>query len=598
MIAFFSKLKPPYLLILIIAIGGFLRFYKLDWGQGLFAHPDEYHIVASVNQLSFPNQMHPHFFSYGTVTIYLIYLTQELLKSISSVLSFQFLVPSSFLLGRFYSALFSALTIFIVYGISRTFLSTKLSLLAALLVALIPGLIQQAHFATPESAQIFFLFTSLLFMIRFIQHGKFLYLALASVFLGLALGVKISSIVFLLPLVLSIILSTYFKRHSGLSRISNHLGDSGCAAAYQNDRKDFRSFRKPFRSIMLILTSLLTIIATFALVAPFVFLDFPAFRGNLEYEGGLAIGKIPVFYTRQFIDTIPIVFQMEKIFPYALGPVILILGIAGFILVMLNLFQHLVHPSIKIPKLVRDDNEKMKVKLLIILSFLSLFLPNAFLFAKWTRFIAPIFPFFGIFAVISIHALANQTKRSLYYLLTGLLIAISALWTIAFFSIYTNRDIRITASEWLEAYAKPGSSFLVEGGNTVDLPLKGNFQRISLDFYTLENDPMTREKIINALYSSDYFLVQSRRVFMNHQKLATLYPKTSRFYDALFDGRLEFKQVIEFHSFPMLAVGSWKLEVADESAEETWSVFDHPVIRVFKKNAQLTREEYSKFLEI
>ena len=66
-------MKFKFLTILgVIILGAFLRFYKLDWGQGLFTHPDEYHIVSSVAQLSFPNQMNPHFFSYGTVTIYLI----------------------------------------------------------------------------------------------------------------------------------------------------------------------------------------------------------------------------------------------------------------------------------------------------------------------------------------------------------------------------------------------------------------------------------------------------------------------------------------------------------------------------------------------
>jgi hypothetical protein len=84
---------------------------------------------------------------------------------------------------------------------------------------------------------------------------------------------------------------------------------------------------------------------------------------------------------------------------------------------------------------------------------------------------------------------------------------------------------------------------------------------------------------------------------MNHQRLPHLYPKTSHFYDTLFNGKLGFEQIKKFHSFPKLEVIGYKLEVADEEAEETWSVFDHPVIRVFKKNVQLTREEYARFLE-
>lgn len=531
--------KPLFwFIILILLIGFFLRLYKLDWGEGLYTHPDEYHIATSVSQLVFPTQMHPHFFSYGTVTIYSIYFTQEIIKYLYSNFN-------SFLIGRFYSALFSTLTIFLVYKICRSFMEKRFSCLAALLVALTPGLIQQAHFATPESALTFFLFGSLLFIIKFIKQNKILFLILASVFLGFALGVKISSVVFLFPILTGIII---------------------------------KLFRKPFRLILFTITSLAIAIATFAIVAPFVFLDFPAFRGNLEYEGGLAVGKIPVFYTRQFIDTMPVLFQIEKILPYALGPALLFLGILGLLALIIFL--------IKKPK---------AGPLLILIAFFSIFISNAFLFAKWTRFIAPTFPFFAIFAVSFLQEI--KKFRVIFYSFTTILLLATALWTMSFFSIYTNRDVRITASRWIESVALPGSTFLVEGGNTADLPLSGNFQKISLDFYALEHDLLTRERIIDALHSSDYFLVQSRRVFYNHQRLPRLFPKTARFYDALFAGEMGFKQIKEFHSYPKLSLFGFGLEFPDENAEETWSVFDHPVIRIFEKKTQLTKDDYAKFLE-
>ena len=154
------------LLILIILLGGFFRFYNLDWGHGLFTHPDEYHIAGSVNQLSFPAQMHPHFFSYGTVTIYLIYFTKDLIRYLFPILHLPSSIFHPFLIGRFYSALFSTLTIFTVYNIGRTLLERRFSLVATFLVAITPGLIQQAHFATPESNLIFFLLCSLLFLLQ------------------------------------------------------------------------------------------------------------------------------------------------------------------------------------------------------------------------------------------------------------------------------------------------------------------------------------------------------------------------------------------------------------------------------------------------
>lgn len=541
-----GKNRRYILLIFILTLGAFLRFYKLDWGQGLYSHPDEYHIVSSVAQLSFPAQMHPHFFSYGTVTIYLIYFTQEMLKFISETLNYQLSTINSFLIGRFYSALFSTLTIILIYKICVYFMKRRFAYFAALLTAITPGLIQQAHFATPESTLTFFLFESLFFIIKFAKKNSLFDLSLASLFLGFALGVKISSIVFLLPLIITII---------------------------------FNSLKDPFRLIGIFITSIFMIFITFRISAPYVFIDFPAFRSNLEYEGGLAIGKIAVFYTRQFIDTLPILFQAEKILPYALGPFILLFSALGFVLAVINLIK------------------KPKVGLIIIMiSFLSLFIPNAFLFAKWTRFIAPTFPFFAIFSVFLLQQFSKK-NRLILHSLTIILITGTIVWTMMFFSIYINTDIRMTASKWLETNVKPKSGFLVEGGNTIDLPLKGNFQRTSLDFYSLEDNPSTREQIANALYASDYFLVQSRRLFMNHQRLPQMFPNTARFYDSLFSGDLGFTQIKEFHQYPKLDLGGLRLEVADETAEETWSVFDHPVIRVFEKTKQFSKEDYAKFLE-
>lgn len=527
-----SKFKTFVSLLVIIFIGAFFRFYKLDWGQGLFTHPDEYHIVASVSQLSFPNQMHPHFFSYGTVTIYLIYFTNQFFQAFNL-----------FLLGRFYSAFFSMFVILLAYKTTCLFLKKHWGLLAAFLVAISPGLIQQAHFATPESSLTFFLFGALFFILKFTKTTRTIFLILASAFFGLSLGIKISALTFAPVLLCGIII---------------------------------KSWHSKTKLLKLIVINCLITISVFFVVAPYVFLDFPAFRSNLEYEGGLAVGKIEVFYTRQFIGTIPVLFQIEKILPYALGPALLLTGVLGFFAYLFSLFKKL-KPGL----------------LLLLIAFLSLFLPNAFLFAKWTRFIAPTFPFFAIFTAFFLSEI-EQKNKTLTYVLAGIVVLTTFIWTYAFFSIYRNPDVRITASSWLEKNAPPSSTILVEGGNMIDIPLRGDFQRISLDFYNLENNLEDRQKVINTLEQADYFIIQSRRVFLNHQRLKDQFPKTARFYDKLFAGDLGFAQIKEFHSYPQLEVGSLKLEVPDEAAEETWSVFDHPVIRVFKKERLFPKETYER----
>ena len=56
------------------------------------------------------------------------------------------------------------------------------------------------------------------------------------------------------------------------------------------------------------------------------------------------------------------------------------------------------------------------------------------------------------------------------------------------------------------------------------------------------------------------------------QILKQKYPILNKYYDDLFSGKLGFTKVAEFSA-----------GLNDEQAEETWTVFDHPVIRIYKK---------------
>lgn len=546
------------ILVIIIILGAYFRFYKLDWGNGLFTHPDEYHIAAAASQLSFPDQMNPHFFSYGTVTIYLIYFTKLLFESIiPPILNLKSLILNPFLIGRFYSALFSTLTILLVHQISKMVLNTRYALLAAALTALTAGLIQQAHFATPESNLTFFLLGSLLFLLKFNQNHKSSQIFWASLFFGLALGVKVSSLFFAPTLLIAIALVSKLNLFSWVK----------------------------YSLITLTISAL-----TFAITSPFTILDYQNFRSTFNYESSLATGELPVFYTRQFIETVPILFQLQKVLPFALGPTLLILGIIGLILMAVLIFK---------------DRKLFTFYLLLITSFLSLFLSNAFLFAKWTRFLAPTFPFFAIFTAFFLYQLSQfKLGRSFPIILNSTFLILNFLWALAFFNIYLRPDVRLTAATWVNSTLPIPATVFLEEGNMIDLPLKANFTRLSANFYDLEASPQVTQKVVDSLEKADYFIIQSRRIFLNHMRLPEQFPKTAKLYNNLFSDNLGFTEIAEFNSFPSISILGEKMnkffpleiEFPDETAEETWTVFDHPVIRVFKKTGQLSREEYLNLL--
>jgi hypothetical protein len=57
------------------------------------------------------------------------------------------------------------------------------------------------------------------------------------------------------------------------------------------------------------------------------------------------------------------------------------------------------------------------------------------------------------------------------------------------------------------------------------------------------------------------------------------------YYANLFSPNSHFTQIAEFTSYPQVRIlGKNIIQFPDEMAEETWTVFDHPVVRVYKRS--------------
>ena len=113
-----------------------------------------------------------------------------------------------------------------------------------------------------------------------------------------------------------------------------------------------------------------------------------------------------------------------------------------------------------------------------------------------------------------------------------------------------------------------------------------NYNVISFNFYDLDENHSLQIELKNHLAAADYIFVPSRRIFANHPKQE--YPMLNQYYIDLFNGKLGFKKVAEFNSYPKICLPFTDkcLTFPDEQAEETWTVFDHPVIRIYKRVAQ------------
>lgn len=190
---------------------------------------------------------------------------------------------------------------------------------------------------------------------------------------------------------------------------------------------------------------------------------------------------------------------------------------------------------------------------------------------------------------------------------------------IAYTSIYLYQDVRFKASEWIYNNMEDGAYILSETANVIDVPITDprapinehaskNFTYISFNFYDVHANPYMAQELEDHINKADYIFMPSRRVFANHtcyvpydgtfikeqsslsyekDRCANLekdYPQVNGYYDRLFSGEMGFKQVAEFSSYPRIRLFSMTiLDLEDELAEETWTVFDHPVIRIFKR---------------
>ena len=203
---------------------------------------------------------------------------------------------------------------------------------------------------------------------------------------------------------------------------------------------------------------------------------------------------------------------------------------------------------------------------------------------------APIFPIVLIFAVLFLQNIILRLNRKFWIpVFTGMTILL-IIPGLAYLNIYQNPDVRFQASEWIYKNIPNNSYVLSETANVVDIPFSNgtmeqlnNYNVISFNFYDLDENLLIQDDLRDHLKKADYIFVPSRRIFANHSNQQ--YSIVNKYYEDLFSGKLGFEKVAEFNSFPKICLPMTDkcLVFGDEQAEETWTVFDHPVIRIFKR---------------
>ena len=252
-----------------------------------------------------------------------------------------------------------------------------------------PGLIQLAHFGTTESLLNLIFALNLFFAFQLYQSPldfkNYFFIGLIT---GVGLATKISAVIFLFPILIVII-----------------------------SRLNFKVF---FYSCLMTFIIILFLV----ILSPYNFLAWSDFISAMKYETAVATGKLAVFYTHQFINSPPYLFQLTKIFPYSSGIFMFIFSIIGFFITLKSYFI---------------DHKHNKYSPIIFLSCLVYFLYFGQVFTKWSRFMSPIFFVFPLLTTYFI----GQIKNKYWQIAIAI---ISILPGIYFFKIYSKDQKNISST--------------------------------------------------------------------------------------------------------------------------------------------------------
>lgn len=538
------RLFEIFFLILIAVTAIYFRFVKLDWGEGYFFHPDERNIAGAVAQLRFPNELNPHFFAYGSVPVYIYFAVSALFKS--SYLPAD-MFERSIMVGRIISAMLSVLSLVVVYKLGRN-IGRRVGILAVVMAVFSVGLIQYAHFSTVESMLGFFYLIVVWQLIEFIKHGRCKYLVVASIFCGISIATKLTSLL-IVPVVL----------------ISVFLGSN-------------RSILSYLRNVGL---ALFLVVSIYVLLFPYSILDFDGFKKSLDYEGGVATGKIRVFYTRQYESSTPVVWHFTRVFPWTTGVLVTaLLPIAW---------------AACTGRVLRFKSVTGRKVIFLIWTWISIFFFwHAGLYVKWIRYIVPILPFVFVLLAWFIEDLSRYGRLGRVVSRIILIFVLFEMMTkaIIFTRMYRQTDTRVQAGKWAEKNISPGERILSE---IYDLGVIAMPQRTMpftklFNFYDLDTDNLNErvDDLARDLSDSEWVMVPSRRIYGSLADKPQTHPVASKYYKLLFSGELGFVKVSEF------SVDTF----ADEKAEETYQVFDHPKYMFFRKIKLLSKDKYIAKLTI
>ncbi|HEX8923277.1 MAG TPA: glycosyltransferase family 39 protein [Patescibacteria group bacterium] len=582
------RLSPKLLIIPVLFFAFFLRTYGLNWDQSQHLHPDERFMTMVASSISFPSSL-SEYFSQNTSALnpynhnfnFYVYGTVPLLVTRFFAEKFNYTdYDHIFFVGRLLSAVFDCFTLLLVYRLCLDlFKNLKAALFAGLLYSLAVLPIQQSHFFTVDAMTVFFTTFTLWLFVRFLLSKKSLFLILSAFFYGISLASK-TSVIIVAPLFGLFLLLSSFP---------------------QAEFKYLLKFKPYLNAFLMALVFFLVAALSFRIFQPYAFDGLlklnPRFISNIRDAHNMITGEYDYPPNKQWTGTLPLIHPFINIFFAGFGPVNTTLFLSGLYLLVRR--RQIVKLSLLFPV----------VFLLAVFSYQGIEL------AKYMRYFYPVYP---VMAIIASYTLLFIPRRKIFIpaVLTFIFIA-DLIFTAAFLNIYSHAHSRVEASLWIYENIPPRSRISNEIWDD-SLPLNiGNnltFQEffytpVSLDLYQPDSGQKW-QKLNEQFKSVDYLVMSSARLWGSIPRNPSLYPVATLFYQDLFAGKTNFSLVKKIYSYPgfnlpflhscyLLGPSVYPgqssrlfdadpscenpgIYFRDDSLEESFTVYDHPQILIFK----------------
>ena len=548
--------------ILVFAAG--VRLYGLNWDNNYHLHPDERFLAIVASKITFPTDPFAYFdtrrsplnpynardvdgFAYGTAPLFLA-------RAIGDRIGMATYdgIPA---VGRWFSALTDVGTVLLVFMLGRLVYGSAVGLVAAAISAATVTHIQLSHFFAVDTFLAFSTTLALYAAYRaWLRWGyvSFLLLGFAA---GLALATKLSAAL-LAPIIL---------------------------LAAVVPPPDGRARRSPIDMLAMLAVCGGAALLTYRIGEPYSF-QGPGFFGilpnmqrfdDLSRWVKISSGEIEVPFMIQWANTPNPRFALTNMVQWGFGPAAGVAALAGLGIAAVQL---------------RWWNRHARNLLLVAWAAINLGY-FGFQFAKFMRYFLPVYPALAVLAAyFLVQALPRLAAR---VRLPGTLVArvavvgvvgLTAMYALAFLSIYSRPNTRVTASEWIYANVPNGATLGVEHwDDALPLRLPGfenrKYTEVSMNLYD-DDAPEKLRKVVGNLDKADYLILASNRLYESIPRLPRRYPMTIEYYRALFDGRLGFDVAAQFDSHPSL----FGVTLNSANAQEDFTVYDHPTVIILRKS--------------